>query len=52
MGGLPSGAPKGTTLTFETGGGKLGLAVNDKAIGQVPSKALATAFAGIYTDKV
>ena len=52
MGGLPSGAPKGTTLTFDTGGGKLGFAVNDKKVGTVPSKNLANAFAGIYTDQV
>lgn len=48
--GLPKGAPKKTKLTFETAGGKLTLAVNDKKIGKIKSKALATAFANIYTD--
>ena len=49
--GLPNGAPKGTKMVFSTGGGGLKVAVNDKAIGTVSSKALAKAFAGIYCDK-
>lgn len=48
--GLPRGAPKGTQMTFGTGGGKLTLQVNGKQIGKIGSKPLAKAFAGIYTD--
>jgi hypothetical protein len=49
--GLPStGASKGTSLAFGTGGGKLTIAVNDKQVGSISSKPLAKAFAGIYTD--
>ncbi len=51
MNGLPDGAKKGTKLTFTTGGGKLSLNVNNKNVGKVSSKQLATAFSGIYTDK-
>uniref|UniRef100_A0A7S1UL69 Chalcone isomerase domain-containing protein n=1 Tax=Grammatophora oceanica TaxID=210454 RepID=A0A7S1UL69_9STRA len=51
LGGLPkSGASKGTSLAFGTDGGKLSIAVNDKHVGTIPSKPLAKAFAGIYTD--
>ena len=49
--GLPNGAPKGTKMAFSTGGGKLTVAVNDKAVGSVGSKLLASAFANIYSDK-
>ena len=49
--GLPHGCPKGTSLEFGTGGGKLSLTVDDKAIGSVASKPLAKAFADIYCDK-
>lgn len=54
--GLPSkrssgGAVKGTTLLFDTRGGKITVSINDKTIGNIPSKPLAKAFAGIYTDK-
>ena len=49
--GLPNGAPKGTKLAFSTGGGKLGVAVNDKAVGSVGSKVLASAFSNIYSDE-
>ena len=49
--GLPNGAPKGTKLAFSTGGGALKVAVNDKAVGSIGSKGLATAFANIYCDK-
>jgi len=48
--GLPNGAPKGTKLRFATGGGKLGVAVNDKPAGAVGSKVLSSAFANIYCD--
>ena len=48
--GLPNGVPKGTKLEFKTGGGKLGLSVNDKAIGSIKSKSLASGFFGVYTD--
>lgn len=48
--GLPNGAPKGTKLRFATGGGKLGVAVNDKPAGAIGSKALSSAFANIYCD--
>ena len=48
--GLPNGCPKGTKLSFDTGGGGLALAVNDKGVGSVSSKLLGSAFAGIYTD--
>jgi len=48
--GLPDGAPKGTVLEFATGGSKLGLSVNSKSLGFIGSKALCSAFAGIYTD--
>ena len=48
--GLPNGAPKGTTMTFKTGGA-LSVAVNGKAVGSIGSKKLATAFANIYCDK-
>jgi hypothetical protein len=49
--GLPNGAPKGTKLAFSTGGGSLRVAVNDKAVGTIGSKALTSAFADIYCDK-
>eukprot|EP00567_Pseudictyota_dubia_P013521 CAMPEP_0197446556 /NCGR_PEP_ID=MMETSP1175-20131217/11486_1 /TAXON_ID=1003142 /ORGANISM="Triceratium dubium, Strain CCMP147" /LENGTH=130 /DNA_ID=CAMNT_0042977699 /DNA_START=131 /DNA_END=523 /DNA_ORIENTATION=- len=49
--GLPDGAKKGTTLLFGTNKGKLSFAVNDKDVGSISSKALASGFAGIYTDK-
>ena len=49
--GLPSGAPKGTKLVFSTGGGRLGVSVNDKAVGTIGSKVLSSAFASIYCDK-
>jgi hypothetical protein len=49
--GCPRGVPKGTSLAFGTGGGKLTVSVNDKNIGSVGSKPLSQAFAGIYTDK-
>ena len=49
--GLPDGAPKGTQMAFGTGGGKLSVAVNSKSVGAVGSKKLASAFAGIYSDK-
>jgi len=49
--GLPDGAPKGTKLTFSTGGGSLGVAVNGKKVGAVGSKVLCSAFANIYSDK-
>jgi len=49
--GLPNGAPKGTKLRFATGGGKLGVTVNDKTVGAVGSKALSKAFANIYSDR-
>lgn len=49
--GLPDGAPKGTQMAFGTGGGRLSVTVNEKSVGTVGSKALASAFAGIYSDK-
>ena len=49
--GLPNGAPKGTKLSFKTGGGKLGVSVNGKSCGAVGSKVLSSAFANIYKDK-
>jgi hypothetical protein len=49
--GLPKGAAKGTKLAFGTSGGKLSLQVDGKNVGTIGSKPLATAFAGIYTDK-
>jgi hypothetical protein len=49
--GLPNGCSKGTCMAFSTGGGKLAISVNDKSIGAVNSKALARAFADVYTDK-
>ena len=49
--GLPNGAPKGTQLSFATGGGKLGVSVNGKSVGSIGSKALSSAFANIYCDK-
>lgn len=48
--GLPNGAPKGTKLVFSTGGSALKVAVNDKAVGTISSKKLASAFANIYCD--
>ena len=48
--GLPDGAPKGTTMAFATGGGKLGVTVNEKRVGTVGSRPLAEAFANIYSD--
>ena len=48
--GLPNGAPKGTTMEFETGGGSLGVSVNGKGVGKVGSKMLSSAFANIYCD--
>ncbi|KAL3928139.1 MAG: hypothetical protein SGBAC_012777 [Bacillariaceae sp.] len=49
--GLPKGAPKGTQMTFGTGGSKLSLQVNGKQVGTIGSKPLAKAFCGIYTDR-
>ena len=49
--GLPNGAPKGTKLVFSTSGGKLGITINDKVVGTVKSKVLASAFANVYCDK-
>lgn len=49
--GLPNGAPKGTKMAFSTAGGALKIAVNDKPMGTIGSKALASAFANIYCDK-
>ena len=49
--GLPKGAPKGTKLVFSTGGNALKVAVNDKSVGTVGSKKLASAFANIYCDR-
>lgn len=46
---LPNGAPKGTTLSFRTGGA-LGISVNGKASGTIGSKALSSAFRDIYCD--
>ena len=37
-------------MLFSTGGGALKVAVNDKAVGSIGSKALAKAFANIYCD--
>lgn len=48
--GLPNGAPKGTKLAFETGGGSLGVKVNNKSVGSIKSKLLSSAFANIYCD--
>lgn len=48
--GLPDGAPKGTMLAFSTSGGKLSVSVNDKDVGTISSKPLASAFKGIYCD--
>lgn len=48
--GLPNGAPKGTKMEFSTGGGSLGVSVNGKKVGAVPSKVLSKAFANIYSD--
>lgn len=48
--GCPNGVPKGMSLAFGTGGGKLSVSVNDKNVGSVGSKPLSQAFAGIYTD--
>jgi hypothetical protein len=48
--GLPKGAMKGTCMAVGTAGGKLSITVNDKHIGTIPSKPLAKAFYGIYTD--
>mmetsp|Transcript_14390 Transcript_14390/g.18896 ORF Transcript_14390/g.18896 Transcript_14390/m.18896 type:complete len:167 (-) Transcript_14390:1323-1823(-) len=50
LNGLPDGAPKGTTLEFACGGGKVDVCINDKNVGCIKSKPLATGFAGIYTD--
>lgn len=50
MGSLPSGAKSGTTLVFNTGGGKVTLSVNGKSAVKIVGKAVASAFAGIYTD--
>jgi hypothetical protein len=49
--GCPNGVPKGMSLAFDTGRGKLSVSVNDKNIGSVGSKPLSQAFRGIYTDK-
>jgi uncharacterized protein len=52
--GLPGkrgGATTGTTLAFDTSGGKISLFINDKSIGSISSTQLARAFAAIYTDK-
>jgi uncharacterized protein YcbX len=51
LSGLPNGAPKGTEIVFGTGGGKLTFTVNEKAVGSIYSKSLASAFEKIYTDK-
>mmetsp|Transcript_280 Transcript_280/g.455 ORF Transcript_280/g.455 Transcript_280/m.455 type:complete len:166 (+) Transcript_280:61-558(+) len=51
LNGLPNGASKGTTLEFACGGGKVNVCINDKNVGCIKSKNLATGFAGIYTDK-
>ena len=51
LAGLPDGCSKGMSLAFGTGGGKLSLSVNGKAVGAVASKPLAKAFANIYCDK-
>ena len=52
MDALPNGAKPGTTLMFNTGGNKVILTVNNgkAAKGGVTGKAVAKAFAGIYTD--
>lgn len=49
--GCPKGVPKGMSLAFDTGRGKLGVSVNDKSVGSIGSKPLSQAFKGIYTDK-
>lgn len=48
--GLPKGCGKGMNLAFVTKGGKVAMIVNNKAVGNVPSKPLANAFKGIYCD--
>ena len=48
--GLPNGCAKKMCLLFGTTGGKLSLFVDDRFIGSVSSKPLATAFVGIYCD--
>ena len=40
LAGLPDGCSKGMSLAFGTGGGKLSLSVNGKAVGAVASKPL------------
>jgi uncharacterized protein len=50
MGTLPNGAKQGTTLVFNTGGGKVTLAVDGKPSVKIMGKSLAKAFSGIYTD--
>ena len=47
LNGLPNGAPKGTKLVFSTGGNALKVAVNDKSVGSVGSKKLAS---GVATE--
>jgi hypothetical protein len=49
--GLPNGCSKGTCMSFSTGGGKLAITINEKSVGAVKSKALARAFADVFTDK-
>ena len=39
--GLPNGAPKGMTMAFETGGGKVNVVVDNKGVGSISSKPLA-----------
>jgi uncharacterized protein len=49
--GLPlEGAKSGTTLIFNTSGNKVSLTVNNKRKGKIVGKAVAKAFAAIYTD--
>jgi uncharacterized protein YcbX len=49
---LPSeGAKSGYTLIFNTSGNKVTLTVNGKQKGKIAGKAVAKAFAAIYTDK-
>lgn len=50
MSALPNGAKKGTVLVFNTSGNKVSLTVNGKRAGKISGKAIAHAFAGIYTD--
>ena len=43
--------PKGMSLAFGMGGGKLSVTINEKSIGSISDKPLSQAFKGIYTDK-